>query len=109
MDTTQLVKIAKALADPTRQKMLRQIRTGGEVNCSQICDNFDLSQPTISHHLKMLAAAGLIRCRKEGQFHVMSADEDVLRTFAETIVSGDPRQSRSPRCLPKRKSTARKP
>lgn len=108
MDTQQLVKIAKALADPTRQKMLRQIRAGGEVNCSQICDNFDLSQPTISHHLKMLGEAGLIRCRKEGQFHVMSADEDLLKAFAESIVSDGSPSAAAPRRKTARAATARK-
>src|SRR5690606_33796499 len=40
---------------------------------------------------KLLAGAGLITCRKQGQYHVMSADEDVLRAFGEAI-AGPPRE-----------------
>lgn len=107
MDTDRLVKIAKALADPTRQRMLHIIRAGGEINCSQICSSFDLSQPTISHHLKLLAAADLISVRKEGQFHVITAREGELRAFAEAIASA-PSSQPSPRKRAVRSTRARK-
>jgi ArsR family transcriptional regulator len=85
MKDTQIVKIAKALADPTRHQMLQEIRARGELNCSQIHELFALSQPTISHHIKMLAVAGLVNCRKQGQYHVMTVDEDVLSGFAQSV------------------------
>ncbi len=53
------VKIAKALADPTRHRMLQEIRAKGELTCSQVCECFHQSQPTISHHVKTLEAAGV--------------------------------------------------
>lgn len=80
------VKIARALADPTRARMLREIRKAGELNCSQVLDRFDLSQPTISHHIKILAEAGLVACRKAGPFHVMQVDEEVVNRFAAAVV-----------------------
>lgn len=85
MRDAQFVKIAKALADATRHRMLAEIREAGELNCSQICEKFPLSQPTISHHIKTLAEAGVIKVRKEGQYHVLSVDEVVLDEFAEDI------------------------
>jgi len=81
----KFVKIARALADPTRTRMLREIRKAGELNCSQVLERFDLSQPTISHHIKILAEAGLVACRKAGPYHVMKVDEAVVNQFAATI------------------------
>lgn len=86
----KVVKIARALADPTRTRMLREIRKAGELNCSQVLERFDLSQPTISHHIKILAEAGLVVCRKAGPYHVMKVDENVVNQFAAAItLSGD--------------------
>jgi ArsR family transcriptional regulator len=85
MRDADFVKIAKALADITRHRMLLELREAGELTCSQICEKFPQSQPTISHHIKTLAEAGLVRCRKEGQFHVISVDEDVVAAFAQDI------------------------
>ncbi len=85
MRDAQFVKIAKALADATRHRMLVEIRAAGELNCSQVCERFPLSQPTISHHIKILSEAGVIKVRKDGQFHVISVDEETLGAFAADI------------------------
>lgn len=87
MREAQIVKIAKALADPTRLKMLSVIREAGELTCSQVCDKFPQRQPTISHHIKALEAAGLVKIRKAGQFHVLTVDEQVLEGFAAVFTS----------------------
>jgi len=81
MHDEPFVKIAKALADPTRLAMLREIREAGELTCSCVCGRFELSQPTISHHVKILQDAGLVRSRKDGQFHRLTVDERALRAF----------------------------
>lgn len=85
MRDADFVKVAKALADPTRFRMLQEIRGKGSLNCSQICGCFPLSQPTISHHIKTLEAAGLITVRKEGQYHVLNACEVRLAAFTGAI------------------------
>lgn len=59
----------KVLADPVRLRLLSLIvaRTaGGEVCVCELTGCFDLTQPTISHHLKMLRSAGLIDCERRG-------------------------------------------
>jgi ArsR family transcriptional regulator, arsenate/arsenite/antimonite-responsive transcriptional repressor len=57
----------KALADPTRLQMLSLFaNAGGEVCVCEVQEHFDLSQPTVSHHLKILREAGLVRCQKRG-------------------------------------------
>lgn len=56
----------KALSDPTRLRLLSLIasHSGGEVCVCDLTGEFDVTQPTISHHLKVLRSAGLIDCRR---------------------------------------------
>ena len=61
-----LVKIFKALADQTRQDIL-ELLAEEEMNVTSICRAFQISQPTVSHHLKLLTESGLIRSRKESR------------------------------------------
>lgn len=90
MKDAQFVKIAKALADPTRHRMLREVRAAGEMTCKQVCERFALSQPTISHHICTLADAGLFKVRKRGQFHVLSVDQEIVDGFIDSLGSGGP-------------------
>lgn len=60
------VAFCKALADETRQAILRMLLQG-EMCVSDIVDAFGLSQPTISHHLGLLKSMGLVSSRKEGK------------------------------------------
>ncbi|WP_030755540.1 ArsR/SmtB family transcription factor [Streptomyces sp. NRRL F-5135] len=64
----ELAKVFKALGDPIRLRLLSMIasRAGGEVCVCDLTPAFDLSQPTISHHLKLLRQAGLIDCERRG-------------------------------------------
>ena len=55
MDEAGLVKALKALADKKRLRMAREIASAGELSCTAVKAHFHLSQPTISHHLKILA------------------------------------------------------
>lgn len=71
LDETQAVELAKvfkALGDPVRLRLLSMIasQAGGEVCVCDLTPAFDLSQPTISHHLKLLRQAGLIDCERRG-------------------------------------------
>ncbi|WP_438292631.1 ArsR/SmtB family transcription factor [Streptomyces sp. HUAS TT7] len=64
----ELAKVFKALGDPVRLRLLSMIasRDGGEICVCDLTPAFDLSQPTISHHLKLLRQAGLIDCERRG-------------------------------------------
>ncbi|MFE8943935.1 ArsR/SmtB family transcription factor [Streptomyces sp. NPDC007856] len=64
----ELAKVFKALGDPVRLRLLSMIasREGGEVCVCEMTPAFDLSQPTISHHLKLLRQAGLVDCERRG-------------------------------------------
>ncbi|GLU50296.1 transcriptional regulator [Nocardiopsis ansamitocini] len=64
----ELARVFKALGDPVRLRLLSMIasRSGGEVCVCDLTPAFDLSQPTISHHLKLLREAGLIASERRG-------------------------------------------
>ncbi|MET0798286.1 MAG: metalloregulator ArsR/SmtB family transcription factor [Rhodococcus sp. (in: high G+C Gram-positive bacteria)] len=63
-----LSRMFKALGDPVRLRLLSLVASheGGEACVCDISDSFDLSQPTISHHLKVLRQAGLLDCERRG-------------------------------------------
>jgi ArsR family transcriptional regulator len=64
---TRVVGALKALADPTRLEIVRLVAAQEAPCCvCDIVDAFDLSQPTISHHLRVLREAGLLRVSKQG-------------------------------------------
>ncbi|MEV6752971.1 metalloregulator ArsR/SmtB family transcription factor [Streptomyces sp. NPDC051214] len=64
----ELARSFKALGDPVRLRLLSMIasRDGGEICVCDLTPAFDLSQPTISHHLKLLRQAGLIASERRG-------------------------------------------
>jgi len=67
MSETELIAFCKALADETRQRILEILQSEGEKCVSDLVDAFNLSQPTISHHLNFLRQANLVLSRKEGK------------------------------------------
>lgn len=79
----RMAKTAKALADPNRIEMLRLIAgQSGPVCACDIVEHFDLSQPTVSHHLKILREAGLLRGRRSGLWMFYEVDPDGARLLA---------------------------
>ena len=73
MDNRQLLKVAKALADPTRFGILQSIASTEEICCGDLANQFKVAQATVSHHLKILLESGLIDIRREGQFNYCRA------------------------------------
>ncbi|WP_334266650.1 ArsR/SmtB family transcription factor [Edaphobacter sp. HDX4] len=66
MKEQEATLIAKALGDPNRFSIYRQIAEGEETYCGEVCDKHTLSPGTVSHHLKVLTDLGLVTSRKEG-------------------------------------------
>jgi ArsR family transcriptional regulator len=62
----QLAAQFKALADPTRVAIVNSLSAADEVCVCNLTATFDLSQPTISHHLKILRQAGLVAATRRG-------------------------------------------
>lgn len=67
-DAAELAVLLKAVADPVRLRLVSMIGShpDGEVCVCDLSGAFDLSAPTISHHLKVLRRAGLIDCERRG-------------------------------------------
>lgn len=56
----------KALADPSRRRIL-ELLSGGDMTAGDIAANFDMAKPSVSHHLNILKAAGLVSDERRGQ------------------------------------------
>ena len=74
-----MLRVFKALADATRLEILRLVGSQPGATCvCDIVDHFDLRQPTISHHLKILREAGLLRSSRRGIWSFYEADPEGL-------------------------------
>jgi ArsR family transcriptional regulator len=85
LDDRAIVRALKALADPSRFRMVQEIAAAGELNCGQVAERFDFSQPTISHHLKILVDAGILCARSEGKHHFVQVDRTLLGELAVVL------------------------
>lgn len=85
LDHERFARIAKALADPRRFQILAKIANCREVGCQRLCEQFPVAQPTMSHHLKELARAGLIEPWREGQFVYYRFRADTLREYIAAL------------------------
>ncbi len=68
MDQKRAEKVSKALADATRLSILEGISARKEMTCGDIARLQGITPATVSHHLKVLADAGLIKCQRAGPF-----------------------------------------
>lgn len=66
MTSVEDVKILQAIAEPTRLAIVRQLASTGEVCACDFTDCCGVSQPTVSHHLKVLREAGVVSCERRG-------------------------------------------
>jgi len=74
---TVMDKLFKALNDPTRREILVLLRKK-DMNAGEIADQFQISKPSISHHLDLLKQADLVLAEKNGQFVNYSLNTSVL-------------------------------
>jgi ArsR family transcriptional regulator, arsenate/arsenite/antimonite-responsive transcriptional repressor len=81
MAPEQFNRIAKALADPRRMQILERIAAGKELACATLASEAAVSQPTISHHLKELATAGLIKARRQAKYCFFRLDRAVWSAY----------------------------
>ena len=85
MDRSQIEKISKALADQTRLRIFEAISRKGHMNCGEIVAMRGVTPATVSHHLKNLGEAGLIVCRRKGQFVYSEAMPETIEEFTRAL------------------------
>ena len=83
----QVAPLLKALADPVRLRLMSLVasHSGGEICACDLVESFDLSQPTISHHLKVLHDAGLVDREKRGVWVYYRARSQALISLSALI------------------------
>ncbi len=85
METEQLQRISRALADATRLELLERIAAAEEVACAALAETVCVSQPTVSHHIKELVNAGLIEARREAKFFYYRVNRRVWREYLKEM------------------------
>jgi ArsR family transcriptional regulator len=78
-------EVFKALADPSRRKILELLRER-DLTAGEIADQFEMSKPSISSHLKILKSSGLVLDEKKGQFIIYSLNSTVLQDVIKWLL-----------------------
>jgi ArsR family transcriptional regulator len=80
---TRMAEVAKALGDPVRLPLVDVLRThAGTVCVCELVPLFDISQPTLSHHLKKLRDAGIVDCERRGLWAYYYVIPDALKELS---------------------------
>jgi DNA-binding transcriptional ArsR family regulator len=84
----QVHLISRALADPRRLELLRQIGSCAKpLECTTIRDCHPISAATLSHHMKELEMAGLVLVTREGKFASYTLKRDVLKAYTDHLAT----------------------
>jgi ArsR family transcriptional regulator len=96
MDRSEVEKISKALADQTRLRIFEAISASDHMNCGEIVSMRGVTPATVSHHLKILSEAGLIACRREGQFVYSESVPETIAAYTRALakIAGGKKKAR---------------
>lgn len=79
-----MAKVFKSLSDPKRVKILDMLSDGEKCACV-LLEHFHISQPTLSHDLKLLLDAGIVKSRREGQRTLYSLNMDMIQRMQKQM------------------------
>jgi ArsR family transcriptional regulator, arsenate/arsenite/antimonite-responsive transcriptional repressor len=85
LPTRQFELVAKALSDPRRVALLEAIGSADEYPCHRLCELFPITKGTVSHHMKELLRAGLIRSRREGQYKFFEVCRETITAYTHEL------------------------
>ena len=80
MNEEKISEICKALGDPNRLKIIKLLTDGEQCAC-KLLEDFQITQPTLSHHMKILSETGLVSVRKEGKWTYYSISCCMFKEF----------------------------
>lgn len=84
MNTMDVALICKALGDSNRLQIVQMLSEGEKCGC-KLLEAFDITQPTLSHHMRILTECGLVDARKEGKWSYYSLNCQTLKAFKKFI------------------------
>lgn len=84
MNTTDVAIICKALGDNNRLQIVQMLSDGEKCGC-KLLETFNITQPTLSHHMKILCECGLVYARKEGKWQHYSLNYETLQEIKSFI------------------------
>lgn len=84
MNYEKLSLVLKAMADPKRMKIIDLLSCGSLCACD-VLEHFDFTQPTLSHHMKVLEKAGIVSVSKQSQWHYYTLKEDFVTEFMTSM------------------------
>lgn len=84
MDERKTALIFKAFCDENRIRILKMLRNGEKCAC-RILDELNVTQPTLSHHMKILCDSGIVVARKEGKWMHYSISPESAKTAADCL------------------------
>ena len=84
MNTMDVAVICKVLGDSNRLQIVQMLSDGEKCGC-KLLEAFEITQPTLSHHMKILCECGLVNDRKEGKWHHYSLNCDTMQGFKQFI------------------------
>ena len=86
MEKLDMALVCRALGDTNRLKIVKML-SGGEKCACRLLEAFEITQPTLSHHMKTLCGCGLVEARKEGRWAHYSLNAEALSQFKEFAAS----------------------
>ena len=85
MNRADIEKVSKALSDQTRLMIFEAIAKRKRMNCGDIASLQGVTPATVSHHMKTLMDAGLIACRRNGQFVYSTTVPETLTEYTRSL------------------------
>lgn len=86
MKAMDVALICKALGDANRLEIVQMLSDGEKCGC-KLSEKFEITQPTLSHHMKFLVECNLVKDRREGKRHYYSLNCDTLKDYKAFIDS----------------------
>lgn len=84
MNTMDVALICKALGDSNRLQIVQMLSEGEKCGC-KLLEAFEITQPTLSHHMRILTECGLVNARKEGKWNHYSLNCETLKEYKQFI------------------------